>query len=511
MDANKPNIKIENRDGGVFMEVDGKWVSLDPKSDPLTTPQFVPPAAGKPVVPAPQALVALLSAGRRFWFSSDEALRDSRDNARKMTRNLQIMEPLQARTLATAQMPLHVEPQNKKDPAQCIEAAELEQIINEIPYLNKYKLALLEGIWYGRAAVQNMYTWDFSRGYKRMIVKDWIPINGDSLVYKWDSDAVGIRVGATSAGEGTVPLSTEPADFSRVHVLTPWEREAHTIHTHLLQAGDFLDPMQGGNIKGVGIRSVVYWTHWLQDQCLGLLTEYLERMGLGFTVVTFEHGNAESQAKAQEIAASQSFNNVITWPVMPGQTGLSSNQAIYRIEPGLNGVQNYMKLLDEYWGGQLRRYIVGQDATSKPMSTGLGSGISDVQESTFFRLVKMDCLNLEDTLTYELLRVIQKYTFPLSRFRHSVKINPDKPNVKEWMEGVKSFTDMGGEVIEDEVRSKLGLGQPMPGDKVIGGKKEAPQMPGQQPPPKGEQDDQEEEVEEEKDEKTTHIEVKTGK
>jgi excisionase family DNA binding protein len=457
-----------------------------PQLNPPVQPSLAPPADGQVTVPSIQGLVALLQAGRKYYFQSDQAVRDSQTNAQIMERNLSIMEPLQSRLLSACQMPVTVVPDDQRDKAKMKYASELQKIIENIPNFFKYKWALMQAIWYGRAGVQNIYSWDFSEGYKRLIVKDWVPVHGDNLVYKFDSPAVGLRVGVASGnqGGGTKELYVEPADFSRVHPLSEHEREAHVIHTHLLLAGTFLDPYAGGNVKGTGIRNVIYWTWYLQNQCLAMLVEYLERAGLGMTIVTYQAGNPEDQNIAQQIAQAQSFNNVITWPRWPGQSKDGQNE-IYRIEPTLAGVQNFMTLINDYWNGEMRRYIVGQDSTSKPVSTGLGSEIAAVQESTFFRLVKMDCLNLEETLTRELLHVIMKYTFPeLPLHQFKVKINTNKPDSKEYMEGVKSFIEIGGSVIESEVRQTLGLTEPTAEDKVLGGKSQdekvlgAPLAPG---------------------------------
>jgi hypothetical protein len=438
--------------------------------NPLHTPHFLPPSAGQVVIPPVQGMVALLQAGQRYYFQSDQAVRDSQQNSMLMERNLSIWEPLQSRLLSVCQLPLSVVPPNQKDPAQMQVALELQQIIEEIPNLFKWKWALAQAIWYGRSAVQNLYEFDFSKGFKRLIVRDWIPIHGDSLVYKWDSPAVGLRVGVTAGSQpGVRNVYAEAADFSRVHPLSQSEREAHVIHTHLLLAGNYLDPYSAGNVKGTGIRNVVYWTWYLQNQIFAQLLEYIERQGTGFTVVTFTAGDPASYEQAQTIQQAQSFQNIIAWPRYEGQAR-DGQDSIYRIEPSMTCVENLMTLVDGYFNAEMRRYIVGQDATSKPVATGLGSEIASVQENTFMRLVKMDALNLEDTLTRELLWVIQRYTYPNIDFKCRVKINTEKADKKEYMSAVKDFIAIGGTVIETEAREVLGFTEPDAEDRVLGGK-----------------------------------------
>ena len=117
----------------------------------------------------------------------------------------------------------------------------------------------------------------------------------------------------------------------------------------------------------------------------------------------------------------------------------------------------------------MRRFIVGQDSTSMPIKEGLGSRVSKVQENTFFRLVNLDCINLEDTITDELIAVLQEYNFPKARYKCKYKINMEKPEPSEWLKAAQIFLQMGGTIIESEARSILGFTAPQLGDEVLGG------------------------------------------
>ncbi len=453
----------------------------DYKFDPLQDVHALPPAMGQAVIPPVQSVISLLNAGKRFFMVSDEALRHSQENARKLLRNLSIRDPLQARILAVAQLPFSIEPPDKKDKLQVAVAKELQCILEEIPYWTKYVESLCWAIWFGRAAVQNLYYWNVEKGYPRLCVRDWLPINGDSLVYSWDSDEVAIRTGGFM---GVRSYKTDPADFSRVHVLEKHERDAHVIHVHQVMGGDFLDPQTIGKVKGVGIRDAVYWIAWLQGECLAILQEFLERQGTGFTVFYFEAGNQESYEKVRALAESQSYQQVIVWP---REQGMATGAAgIERIEPTLAGLQNFKFMLEDYYGSQLRRFIQGQDATSKPTPGGLGSTAADVQEGTFFRLVSYDARNLEETLTRQLLWVIQQKTFPEYRhFKCKLKLATDKPDPEKYMKAVKDFIDVGGTVIESQARQVMGFTEPQPDDKVLGGKQQEMPPGGPGLPPGG--------------------------
>jgi hypothetical protein len=472
-----------------------------------TALKMLPPAGGTWAVPQVQQSAGIISGWRRWYLSPDEAIRNSRENARRMFLNLVIREPLQARLLATAELPWHIEPPNKKDPEQMRVAQGIQQICEEIPDFLKYRYDLLLAVWFGRYAVQNKYGWDFSTGRRRLAVKEWSPVHGDSLVYKYDSDDVGIYVGMYTGYPGTKELTTEPAFLSRAHVLTdnetlyfddkgkPYhklgmnERDAFVVHSHDIMAGDFLEPEAAGGVKGLGVRSVVYWTWLVMNEICGWMVEFLERVGTGITIWRYLRGNQESYNAVKEIAESQSNQAAVLFPVDPALAG-KTGEDVERIEPSAVGIENMMKVLDEYYGAQIRRYLVGQDATSRPIPTGIGSKLAETHENTFGRIVKYDAINLQETLTHQLVRVIQKWSYPEATFKCKFVIDVEKPDVKEYMEGVKAFVDLGGEVDEDEVRSVLGLSKPDAGAKVLGGQKQLPGMPGM---PGEEKDDEKEE------------------
>ena len=272
--------------------------------------------------------------------------------------------------------------------------------------------------------------------------------------------------------------------MARAHVLTsnhyqthylgygvggmPNERDALVLHTHDLIAGDFFEPEAAGGVKGLGIRSVVYWTHYIASEIRGWLLDFMERVGTGFTIFYFDQGNDSNFQKVKTLAESQSQQNIILWPRLPGQPHGAAG--IERIEPNSTGVDNLLKVIDGYFGAQIRRYIVGQDATSRPVPSGMNSGVAQAHENTFARIVRADALNLDQTLTHQLVRVMQRWTHPgtpTCKFVSAI----DKPDVKAYMDGVKAFVDLGGEVDEDEVRSVIGLTKPDQDAKVLGGNK----------------------------------------
>ncbi len=444
-------------------------------------------------VPPIQQYVGIINAVNKFYRNPDEAVRANRENARNLLRNLTIREPLQARMLAVAELPWSIEPEDKKDDEQVWVAGELTKIFEDIPDFLKYRMALLWAIWFGRSAVQNVFQWNFDKDYRRLMVNKWSPVHGDSLEFKWDSEKVGILVGLWGAGGyGLKGITSEATDVSRAHVLddqdtatrylTYTEREAFVIHSHDLVAGDFFEPEMQGGVKGVGLRSVVYWSSYIQSELFGWLIDFTERVGTGITLYKFLRGNEASYNATRALAESQDNSAFLLVPVDPAMNGGQPIEGVERIEPSSVAVENLLKIIDGYLGSQIHRYIVGQDATSKPVPSGMNSGVAEAHESTFARIVKFDATNLQETLTRELLWVVQKWTFPEVKAKCKFVLAADKPDVKEVMEAAKLLYDMGAEIDEDELRAIVGLTRPDPDAAVLSLKKQQeemqPQMPG---------------------------------
>lgn len=431
------------------------------------------------MVPPVQQFAGINIAGKNFFRNPDEAYQVSPENSYRMWYDLDIAEPLQARILACAQLPWYIEPEEKKDKLQVERASEVQRIIEETPGFLKLKVALLHAIWFGKYAIQNEYEWAFRKGRKYLRVKRWSPVHGDSIYFKFDSQKVGVLCTLGGGIPGTVSLTTEPTDIGPAHVLSDHEREAFIIHTHLHLSNDWHKLLKAGQVKGIGLRDSVYWTWWNKNESMGLLQEYMERVGLGMTIYRYEASSPESLAAVQKLAENQTSNMQIFWPRTQDKSFGGAD--IERIEPSSVGMTNFMEVINEY-RAELKRMIVGQDLTSESNATGLGSNLADVHQNTFMRLVSLDATNLEETFTTEFVNIIHKYSFPEDDFKLKFKIAVEKPDPKEYIEAAKSFIEMGGSIIEDEVRDVLGFTRPDTDDVVLSkAQMEGQGMPGEMP------------------------------
>src|SRR5438477_471847 len=101
-----------------------------------------------------QGMVAGVAKTYRANF--DEALRNSLETARAMRRDGFLTALLRERQMPTARSKWHVEPDDKDDLGQKTAAALVTAAIKKIPYFTRYRLQLLEAIWYGRYACQHV-------------------------------------------------------------------------------------------------------------------------------------------------------------------------------------------------------------------------------------------------------------------------------------------------------------------------------------------------------------------
>ena len=391
-------------------------------------------------------------ASRTYRYTFDEALRHSAKNTLAMRRDPVIMECIRSRQMPTAQLGWHLEPQNPEDTAQTEAAKELTDIIKQTPRLQQLMMHLLEAMFYGRYAVQLNYEWDYSTKKRRMLVKDFKPINGDKLVFRYSGQA-GILVHATFDGTWAI------TDRGRAHFFDPAEREQVIIHKHEPEDADFYEGELAGGIHGVGIRSKIYWLWYLRSQVLTFLMDYLERIGAGgLTVYYFEAGNPQSLAEVKQCAEEQMRNNTILFPRYRDNS--TAGPGIERIDPSPAGAQLLYDLITAYFDQQIRRFIKGAD--DNEMTSGEAQEIGD----THSRMVRYDAMNLQDTLTEELVATLQKYNFPgLPQIRW--KFDIDKPNAAETLTAAQAFYQMGGTLDEDELRAILGLSRPQPGHAIL--------------------------------------------
>ena len=448
------------------------------------------PNFGKFPMPHVMSFGGMAGSYSKVYRSSDEAIRDSRDNARFMRNDCGIMECIEARQRCTALLDWHLEPEDENSPEQVALVDELTKILNRMNRFTEYRFNLLHAIWYGRYAIQHRYRWTDVGGRMRVLpapFRDnpgWMPINGDKLVFRYDDgggntkpDQVGIRVGSHMMGADRVSgrWDVEPTHDGMAYFLKDWERPLLAIHKHTIEDGAYEHVQDGGMIHGVGVRSRIYWDWFQKQECLAFLMEYLERSAGGIEIWYYPQGNAEAEAKARTAAEERIANqrNIVLVPKPMGDDAHAFGVEV--IEPGMGGIDALQNILNEYYGHRIKRYILGQTLSSEAQATGLGSGLADLHLDTFLQIIKYDSINLEETVTHQLVKQIKEWNFPAAKDIHvDFKIDVEQQDVGEKLSAWQMAWQMGAKLKENDVMELIGAAMPTEQDRVL----EQPEDPG---------------------------------
>jgi hypothetical protein len=481
------------------------------KSDPAFEAPGAPPNYGDWVLPQVMTMQGLVSNISKVYRMSDEALKNSLEDARFMELDVGIQECIQARTRSTALLNWHLEPDDPTSSEQVALCDEMEKILKRCPRFMQLRESLMAACWYGRTAVTFRYTWD--KFTNRMLVAPtaWRPVHGDKLVFRLDEgrfdvdpNQVGIRVGMTYAANEKIGgrWELEQTDRGMAYFLSASERRLLAIHKHVMQDGAYEEPSDAGRIHGVGIRSFIYWEWYQKQETLRWLMEYLERSAFGIELWFYPESNAGAKVKAEQAAKSRinNFRNIIFVP-LPGEDGTRNQYGVQHIETGMAGVEALMNLLNNYFGHRMKRLILGQTLTSESEGGGLGSdGIAKVHLGTFKDIVRYDATNLEETITEEIVRPLKEWNFKGSgHFNVRFVIETEEVDADEKLEQCKLLWDMGADLSEKELMEHVGLTKPGPDDKILrnpqiaaafqqmrmqaAGMGGQPGQPGQQPQP----------------------------
>jgi len=476
--APKGGVRVERKfyRGGAIMPDRYRRTSGE-HVDPATGVPLAAPNFSRFALPHAITFVGKQSTVSNVYRNPDEAIQRASGQAWKMRRDPVVMGPLEARQRAVALLNWHLEVEDEKDPKQKELQTELTKIIKRSWNFTEYRRCLLEALWYGRYAVQHKFGFEMVGGKRRCIVQDWRPINGDKLVFRFDDgsgkysdDEVGIRVTPIYgqhdklAGDRELTIT----DQGMCYFLEPWERSMVAIHRHIIEDGDYEDPISAGRVHGVGIRDRVWWCWYQKQETMAQMMEVINRTGSGITIYWYPAGDEAAKEAQLEIAEKQRYDNVL---VMPRMSGDPANDAygIERIEPTATGVQLLQGVVHEFFGHQIVRYIAGQTLSSESSAMGIGSGAADFQSETWGQIVKYDAVKLEETLTHELInRALKPFNFPWAKdIPVWFRIDTQSSESHKKLEAIKSGWDMGLRIKASDVMDVIGLSMPGEGDETL--------------------------------------------
>ncbi len=252
---------------------------------------------------------------KAYSFRWDEAMRDNRNNALAMRRDVFIRSLLQERILPTANLPWALEVDEPNDPAQKWALDHLTGCLKAGYRMQRMRRYLLEAIWYGRYGAQ--IQWEKRDG--RWLVIDHSPLNGDKIQYQWDGTPCVVVNGLEAVrlkdmwGEGCIILSDVNGPMFRLS--HPAARGRFVIHQHDVDDADYFEGEMAGSRWGVGLRSYFYWAWWLRQQMLDWAISFMQAVGTTqLVVVNYADGNAKAKAEAEKIAKQLAGKIVIIMP-----------------------------------------------------------------------------------------------------------------------------------------------------------------------------------------------------
>lgn len=422
-----------------------------------------------------------------YSYRYDEALRKAPQDALAMLRDLSVSAPLHERYREVMQQPWSIKPEKKKDSEQEEAAAVMTTVIERTPYLPLLFYELEQAVWWGRSASQWATAPAIIDGFRRTVCSSHAMINGDKIQFRYDgTPAVYIRStvagakwqrqGATVGDAATLGVENDSGptviygDRAPMLLLDRHFRKQFVISKYLPHDADYFDAEMAGGIHGVGLRSMIYWAWWIKSELQGWALNYMRKVGtLGLLVFPFIDGNPASEAQADTNIKSASNRTALKVPVPPNAD--PKQLAPFVISPTTAGIQTLIELMDKYYDWRIERAIIGQSASSRSDTSGLGTHDTGSQDATKYRIIRGDCELLGECLTTDFVAPLQAFNCPGTekRFRLRFSFDVPDPAAKDRMDAAQAAVSIGVSIKADEVRDACGFTKPGPNDESVGG------------------------------------------
>ena len=339
-------------------------------------------------------------------------------------------------------------------------ADRISEITNAIPRRSDLFRAMHEAVWYGVSAMNVVYERDAKLGVR---VKEWIPFAADTLAFDQRGN-LAMRVGAAYINE---PSVTDLGFDSLVHLFDENERRAVILHRVFTTAPNFIDPNSADQVyRGVGARDVCWYIWLLKQEILQNAAAYAERYALGIRVGYYPAGNDAAKSEMLTVLQNLVNDNSVVLP------RIGPNESMYDIDikdANAGRAQIFMEMVD-WCSGKLKEAILGQSLSSEAGATGMGSGVASLHADTLSRVIRYHADALAESLTTDFVRVVAKMLGATDEEARCIRFvfAPSHPDVKERLDAVEKFVQLGGRVSEREVRELLGLTQPQDGEAILG-------------------------------------------
>jgi hypothetical protein len=356
--------------------------------------------AGRGLWPVPPHLGFVGLTGqtfRSFHYTIDEAIKHSRSNAAAMLNDTLILTALEDRLRPSSQLGWHVVPRDETDPEQVRAAAKNTLAIATTPKLQDFFFNLNMAKWYGKMAVELVWEWD-RYDPTMMVVREWSPVNGDSLVPRYSFSEWGRLVNAQYEGP------TDTYFLGRVHYYTPEEMESVVVHTHRPKQPDYYLHQESGALRGQGLRNGSYWMWYYRLNLLALLMDYLERFATGVWKGWFDESNPSARTDLEQAVAAYKSKSMLSLPWRRDNSPVCDLQImeVGATSPAI--IRDTLSYLDQL----LRSYILG-----RPVPAGnIGGDEVALHEDSITGTTKSDALSLAEDLSKHWLPTLYRYNSP---------------------------------------------------------------------------------------------------
>ena len=451
----------------------------------------MPPNFGNYLLPHVVTFQGIVSSVSRVYRYYDEAMKHSQENARFMKNDLVIEEPMRLRKQAVAALNWHLEVDEPKDPVAKGLCENMTKILRATPHFTDFRESLQEAVWLGKQANQwrlqykTIHGVENSTEYGSLRIGEWKPIHGDKIVFRYDDgrreydpNQVGIRVGAGyTAGDKLIAermtdhgrRKIEPTDYGLAYFLDRWERDLLGIHKHIIsEDGEYEDPQAAGKIHGIGIRSKVYWTWYMKQSLFSYLMTFLERAASGIEIWYYPWGNDQAEKQTREAAQNRlgNNNNIVLMPRPMDESG--NAYGVEMIFPNMAGAETIHRMLTEYFGALIKRYILGQTSTTEANPSGIGSNLPLVHMEKEQGIIKYDAVKLDETMATDVVEVLKLRNYPrLASIPVRFVSDTESADTDAKLDAWKKAYDVGLKMKASEWYDLLGASKPEDDDDII--------------------------------------------
>lgn len=428
------------------------------------------------LVPHARSFASIVNAfTKTYSYRWDEAIRDSPANALAMRRDVHLMALLQERIAPTPNNKWQLEVDDAKDAYQVAVKDGLTNLIKRIPRFHRMKKYLMEALWYGRYGAQVTYSktnigWTILNPLDKELSHS--PVNGDKIQYQWDGMPVVFVEGIWAARQRLIDpdsiISTDRGAYG-FRLYKPEYRRRFIIHTAMVNDADYFEGEMAGGARGVGLRSIIYWSNWLRTEVFTWMLQFMDSTGMmDLLIFNYESGNKAGKDAAETNAKRISGKMALAVPRAPG----SAFEAIQVVQANSSGIAVLQGLIENYFDKGMERMFVGQSMTGGEGGTsGLeGNGKAELAKDTKSYLLSDDVANLDETLTDQLVSVLKEFNYPNADFPVRYKSTNPAADMAEKLATGLSLIGAGVPIKVDELRECSGYSKPIEGDETIGGR-----------------------------------------